>query len=175
MLKKNLGWFLIIMLGAIITIWIFSGVAQVPTLAQHPPRTLKAEYEGKVIRLILDSGELVNTSKTKRLLYRLHVEYPDSEATLFSLTMKGTELGTGSFIRLRYPNNSPRDAEQVVDARRLAHWDGFVVLGNPTRNKVVVELWGGANTRNRLRIEEIGIVFFGRPKPDKRSKNGLSD
>ena len=166
MLRRNLGWlFAALALGTIVPIWVLLGTTQAPASSDQSPRTPKMEYEGRVVRLILDSGELVNTSTTKRLLYQLHIEYPDQEATLFSLTLEGTELGTGSFIRLRYPNGTARNSEQVVDARWLAHWRGFVVLGGSPRNKVAIELWGGANTRNRLRIEEIGVVFYGRPKP----------
>jgi len=113
------------------------------------------------VRLILDSGQLTNPTNTQKLLYHLSIEYPNPEASLFSLLLKGTELGEGSFIRLRYPTSTGKYSEQIVNARALAHRHGFIHLGGAVGNKVVIELWGGAHTQNRLRIEEIGVVFFG--------------
>ena len=180
MLTKSLGWlFGVLLLVAAATIWVFLRTAQAPTPvqqsptpAQQSPRSLEVEFPGEVVRLILDSGQLTSSTDTKKLLYQLSIEYPNPEATLFSLLLKGTELGEGSFIRLRYPHSTGQHSEQIVNAQELARWRGFIHLGGDVRNSVVVELWGGAKTQNRLRIEEIGVLFYGRPKFYGRTKYG---
>lgn len=125
-----------------------------------PPRqsTAMYMYEGGYLPVRLDSGELANTSNKMKLLYRTQIAHPDPKAVISLLNLTGTELGEGSFIRVKC-----RDVHDwfVADLRhRRYRVDGG---GNP----ITVELWGAPRTRNRLRVEKLFYYYPDRPiEPD---------
>lgn len=125
-----------------------------------------AKYEGGYLPVILDSGELVNTSNKMELLYRIQIAHADPAACFTFLNLTGTELGEGSFIRVKLAHQSRHeDRYSEYSPAHLQRWRYRAHA--PNGNPIIIELWGAPGTRNRLRVEKLYYFYPDRPiEPD---------
>ncbi len=120
-----------------------------------------AIYRGGVEYYDIDTGYLENTDTEPRRLFDITLSASDERGTPEILVLTGTELGSGSFIRLR----DPKRPEWHKDFHRL--WEGRVLFFQVHGNSVIVELWGAPGSRNRLRIVALYWVDYSSPiEPD---------
>lgn len=122
-------------------------------------------YKGGYLSVQLDSGELINTSNKTKLLYRTQIAHPDANASITLLIITGTELGKGSFIRVKPIPPPIHEPFWDYSSDYLQHWRYRVITqyGNP----IIIELWGAPGTRNRLRVERIHYIYLDRQiEPD---------
>ncbi len=127
----------------------------------RPPTPAMAIYRGGVEYYDIDTGYLENTDTEPRRLFDITLSASDERGTPEILVLTGTELGSGSFIRLR----DPKRPEWHKDFHRL--WEGRVLFFQVHGNSVIVELWGAPGSRNRLRIVALYWVDYSSPiEPD---------